>query len=355
MKKGFKVLRSGMHFLIQLLLISTVVELTHAAASKSGHRGLSTAGPGFPALPNNGLRFNFYGATCPQAENVVRNMVQGFIMNDFTIAPALIRLHFHDCSASNGCDGSILLNSVDGGKTPPEKASPANIGLRGFDLVEEIKSELERECPGIVSCADILALIARDATATIGGPFWFEPLGRRDGFVSKISDMVTMPAPYDRLGTLLQKFAAMNLNLVDLVALSGVHTIGRAHCESFNRRLSNFHRTHKPDPTLKPAYANQLRRQCSPRNNTAVLVPNNPFSIGIFDNQYYLNLLAGKVLFTSDEELLSNRRARVLIEQFANDQFAFFNQFSTSIINLGNAKVLTGRKGNIRKVCSRVH
>lgn len=49
-----------------------------------------------------------------------------------------------------------------------EKEALLNKGsLRGFEQIDEIKMELECACPGVVSCADILALVARDATAKV--------------------------------------------------------------------------------------------------------------------------------------------------------------------------------------------
>lgn len=56
---------------------------------------------------------------------------------------------------AQGCDGSILLDT-DGTQT--EKDAAPNVGAGGFDIVDDIKTALENVCPGVVSCADILAL-----------------------------------------------------------------------------------------------------------------------------------------------------------------------------------------------------
>ena len=59
----------------------------------------------------------------------------------------------------------MLLNSTLG--QSPEKSAVPNQTLRGFDFIDRVKSLLEAECPGIVSCADVLTLIARDSVVTI--------------------------------------------------------------------------------------------------------------------------------------------------------------------------------------------
>jgi hypothetical protein len=41
--------------------------------------------------------------------------------------------------------------------------------LRGFDLIDDIKAELEKKCKGAVSCADILTAAASDASIFV---FW---------------------------------------------------------------------------------------------------------------------------------------------------------------------------------------
>lgn len=44
-----------------------------------------------------GLEKDFYSSTCPKAEKIVRSTVEKYFANDSTIAPGLLRLHFHDC------------------------------------------------------------------------------------------------------------------------------------------------------------------------------------------------------------------------------------------------------------------
>uniref|UniRef100_A0A0E0AEY5 Plant heme peroxidase family profile domain-containing protein n=1 Tax=Oryza glumipatula TaxID=40148 RepID=A0A0E0AEY5_9ORYZ len=103
-----------------------------------------------------------------------------------TLAAAILRLHFHDCFV-RGCDASVLLSSthgVGGGNNMAERDAPPNRSLRGFVSVQRVKSRLEAACPSTVSCADILALMARDAVLLASGPYWPVPLGRRDGRVS---------------------------------------------------------------------------------------------------------------------------------------------------------------------------
>lgn len=64
-----------------------------------------------------------------------------------------------------GCDASVLLESK--GKNKSEKDGPANISLHAFYVIDNAKKAVEAECPGVVSCADILALAARDAVTLV--------------------------------------------------------------------------------------------------------------------------------------------------------------------------------------------
>jgi len=64
-----------------------------------------------------------------------------------------------------GCDASILL---DGPNT--EKTAPENSGIFGYDFIDDVKTALERVCPGVVSCADIIIAATRDAVGVVSHP-----------------------------------------------------------------------------------------------------------------------------------------------------------------------------------------
>ncbi|CBI20059.3 unnamed protein product, partial [Vitis vinifera] len=147
-------------------------------------------------------------------------------------------MHFHDCFVQ-GCDASIL---IDGSST--EKTAGPNRLLRGYDVIDDAKTQLEAACPGVVSCADILALAARDSVVLTKGLMWKVPTGRRDGRVSLASDVNNLPGPRDSVEVQKQKFADKGLNDQDLVTLVGGHTIGTSACQAFRYRLYNFTQIH---------------------------------------------------------------------------------------------------------------
>ena len=66
-----------------------------------------------------------------------------------------------------GRDASLLLGENGDRNNSVEKQVISNQTLRGFDQIDLIKEEVEQACPGTVSCADILALAARDSVLLV--------------------------------------------------------------------------------------------------------------------------------------------------------------------------------------------
>ncbi|KAH9604393.1 hypothetical protein KSS87_017104, partial [Heliosperma pusillum] len=160
-----------------------------------------------------------YSYSCPQALQIVQDVVVEAIQNETRLGASLLRLHFHDCFV-NGCDASVLLDD-NATFTGEKTAFPNNDSLRGFHVVDVIKAELEKACPNVVSCADILAIVARDAVYHLGGPTWEVQLGRRDSTTAnKTAANLLIPAPSSNVTVLTSNFAAVGLSFHDLVALS---------------------------------------------------------------------------------------------------------------------------------------
>ncbi|KAF5200127.1 Peroxidase [Thalictrum thalictroides] len=281
----------------------------------------------------NALSSNYYDKTCPNAEEAITNAVQKAINNDKTVPAALLRMHFHDCFI-RGCDASVLLKSV--GKNTAEKDGPPNISLHAFYVIDNAKKAVEDLCPGVVSCADILALAARDAVALSGGPTWEVPKGRKDGRVSKATETRSLPAPTFNISQLQQSFSQRGLSMKDLVALSGGHTLGFSHCSSFQSRIHNFNATFDVDPTMHPSFAASLKSICPLHNNAKNAGATMDPSTATFDNTYFKLLLQGKSLFSSDQSLLTTPKTKALVSKFASSQEAFADAFVKSMIKMSS-------------------
>ncbi|KAB1206922.1 Cationic peroxidase 2 [Morella rubra] len=94
-------------------------------------------------------------------------------------------------------------------------------GRTRYEVIDDAKTQLEAACPVVVSCADILALAARDSVVVTNGPNWQVPTGRRDGRISVAPDVANLPGFTESVHSLKLKFAAKGLNAQDLVTLVG--------------------------------------------------------------------------------------------------------------------------------------
>ncbi|XP_055800986.1 peroxidase 27-like [Solanum dulcamara] len=299
---------------------------------------------------SQGFEVGYYKKTCPNIEEIVKKAVVEYVSLDPTLAAPLLRMHFHDCFV-RGCDGSVLLNSTKSNQA--EKDAIANLSLRGFQVIDAAKSALEKQCPGVVSCAYILALVARDAVSLINGPTWQVQLGRRDGRVSILSEATTkLPTPFDNFTTLKTTFGALGLNVKDLVVFSGGHTIGVSHCFSFGSRIYNFTGRGDTDPNMDQKYIAQLKTKCKP-NDVTTTVEMDPGSFKTFDTDYYTLVSKRRGLFVSDATLLTNTQTRTyVLTQLSSSGSTFFKDFGVSMVNMGKIGVLTGKSGEIRKKCA---
>ncbi|CAH1430720.1 unnamed protein product [Lactuca virosa] len=292
----------------------------------------------------------FYSRSCPKLLPTVKSAVQSAISKETRMGASLLRLHFHDCFV-NGCDGSILLDDTSS-FTGEKRAAPNFRSARGFEVVDNIKSAVEKACPGVVSCADILAITARDSVAILGGPSWNVKLGRRDSrTASQAAANNSIPPPTSSLSQLISSFNAAGLSSKDMVALSGSHTIGQARCTNFRARIYN------ETNNLDASFATSRRSNCpratgSGDDNLAPLDIQSPTS---FNNDYYKNLINQKGLLHSDQQLFNGGSADSTVRQYSSNPSLFSSDFAAAMIKMGDNKPLTGSSGEIRKNCRRTN
>ncbi|XP_047971913.1 lignin-forming anionic peroxidase-like [Salvia hispanica] len=287
------------------------------------------------------LSSTFYDSTCSNALSTIRTSIRQAVSRERRMAASLVRLHFHDCFVQ-GCDGSILLDDNTGERV----ALQNNNSVRGFEVVEAAKQAVEAICPGVVSCADVLTVAARDATVAVGGQSWTVKLGRRDSttFASRTQAETDLPRGSDSLQTLISNFARKNLNERDMVALSGSHTIGQARCATFRARIYS-------NTSIDPGFASTRQRGCPQTGGNNNLAPLDLVTPNSFDNNYFRNLVQLKGLLASDQVLFSGGSSDSIVQGYINNPRSFQSDFGASMIKMGDIEPLTGGNGIIRKTC----
>lgn len=303
------------------------------------------------AVASAQLSPTFYDTSCPNALSTIKSAVNAAVQKENRMGASLLRLHFHDCFVQ-GCDASVLLaDNAATGFTGEQGAAPNSGSLRGFDVIANIKAQVEAVCKQTVSCADILAVAARDSVVALGGPSWTVPLGRRDSTTASLSLANSdLPPPFFNLGQLITAFGNKGFTATEMATLSGAHTIGQAQCKNFRDHIYN-------DTNINQGFASSLKANCprptgSGDGNLAPLDTTTPYS---FDNAYYSNLLSQKGLLHSDQELFNGGSTDNTVRNFASNSAAFSSAFAAAMVKMGNLSPLTGSQGQIRLTCSTVN
>lgn len=212
------------------------------------------------------------------------------IISSKNCAPIMLRLAWHDAGTydaqtkTGGPNGSI--------RNEEEYTHGANSGLKiALELCEGVKAKHPK-----ITYADLYQLAGVVAVEVTGGPdISFQP-GRKDSNVCPREGR--LPDAKKDFQHLRDVFYRMGLSDKDIIALSGGHTLGRAHPER-----SGFDGPWTQEP-LK------------------------------FDNSYFVELLKGEseglLKLPSDKTLLEDPEFRRYVELYAKDEDAFFRDYAES-------------------------
>lgn len=133
--------------------------------------------------------------------------------------------------------------------------------------------------------------------------------------------------------------------------IAGGHTLGFAHCSSFQNRINNFSTQKQVDPTLNPSFAASLKGICPAHNKAKNAGATMDASTTSFDNIYYKMLMQGKSLFSSDQALLTTPSTKKLVAKYATSMEEYERAFVKSMIKMSS---ISGNGNEVRLNCRRV-
>nr|BBB37586.1 ascorbate peroxidase [Chattonella marina var. antiqua] len=211
--------------------------------------------------------------------------------------PLMVRLAWHDagtyCAAdkTGGANASIRFD--------PEKGHGANAGLQiAMEKLEPLKASHSE-----ISYADLYQLASVVAIEFCGGPQIPFRLGRTDMPQEKCTPDGRLPDANQGCPHLRDIFGRMGMTDKEIVALSGAHTLGRAH-----KDRSGFEGAWTQEPL-------------------------------VFDNSYFTELLAkdqdsSLLKLPTDTAMLEDPEMKKLVESYAEDQKKFFEDYSQAHLKL---------------------
>ncbi|KAL9235429.1 hypothetical protein vseg_010187 [Gypsophila vaccaria] len=346
--------RVVIHMLLALglILVSTQVGDSQSLSPVSAPAPAPALGPIGPYEDDllSGLLVGFYLGKCSNVvvdvEAIIAAAIEKVFKNDPTILAALLRLQFHD-SFVNGADASIL---ISGNLT--EKAAGPNGSVRGYEVIDAIKEAVEAECPGVVSCADIIAVATAVVLKLGGGPEYAPETGRRDGLESNVLD-VDLPSPTMSVLESIAFFALRGFTTREMVALLGCHSVGITHCPIFEARLDRSNVLF--DALMDARLRRQLTKTCpkgAMSDNTTPL-NQDPANRNTVDNTFYKQLTMERGVLQLDQALWRAPETKDIVLEFSTNLTLFHTELAKAMIKLQAFQVLTGDEGEIRTVCSK--
>ncbi|TVU21600.1 hypothetical protein EJB05_31248, partial [Eragrostis curvula] len=236
----------------------------------------------------------FYNSKCRDAEDIVRSTVEEHFNKDATIAPGLLRLHFHDCFIQTlGPSWPVPLGRRDG---------------------------------RVSSASDAVALPGPDEPVSV----------QRQKFADKgltDKDLVTLVGKTNH-----PLFVTTTIQTLPSVQLHGDGQRGPDHQPGVPAAAAGAVPAHGGDPEKEVA-----------------LDKDTP---GVFDVSFFKNVRDGNVILESDQRLWGDAATRDIVQKYAGSirgllGFRFGIEFPRALVKMSSIGVKTGSQGEIRKQCSR--
>ncbi|KAM0893209.1 hypothetical protein ACQ4PT_025263 [Festuca glaucescens] len=310
----------------------------------------------------------FYDASCPALPSIVRRGMAQAVQKEARMGASILCLFFHDCFVNSihytetpgyatGCDASVLLDDT-ASFTGEKNAGPNANSLRGYEVIDAIKAQVEASCKATVSCADIVALAARDAVSLVTGrPELDGAAGPARRALGEPERGEQQPAASGRdpgrPPRQVQRQGARRAR--PHRALRRAHRGLGAGCATFRKHIYNDTGASAVDG----AFAAQVRgKACPSAGGDGNLAPLELRAPAAFDNGYFQDLVARRVLLRSDQELYGSGAGDgttdALVRAYAANASLFAADFAAAMVRLGRL-ALTGKSGKVRLNCRRVN
>jgi adenylate cyclase len=210
-----------------------------------------------------------------------------------TIAPGMLRLAFHEAMTR----GQISRALQDDEEINQLLSQKEHDGLApAISFINEVLDSMARHEVPTVAPSDLIYLAGAVAVELTGGPYIpvKVPIEKESPSATKLPGIPDEMEPFH---TLLIRFRRAGLDRKEMVALTGAHTLGRAHGRQFTE---------------------------------------NPYR---FDNEYFKRLLRDDMslslaMLASDRELLKDEKTRQLVELYAGNEEFFFNDFRNAYLKM---------------------